>query len=513
MIRPRSFVRTALVALVTTGLLVPAAGAATLKGQVIGASYPDGARTAVPVLLQAAVAKKAKLATPFALLSLTKVSKATATGGAVSLDRLRIGDAFTVKGTVTKAARKSAYPKLKASGLRLTKRGSTRSAAELSDQIDQLTTYVQALGTYTVGQVTDLRSQLAGLRADLSTLSALVKAIQASIPGLPADPANTLTTLITQVSTLQSQLTSLTGQLTTATSDISALAAKLAGINPGDLTAALANIGQLQALVGGINVPGLNTQLATLLGNIGGTNAGTLTGQIGSLQTALGTAQSQLTFLCTTAGLVKGTILGGLLTGGFEPDRLPVGGTSIGPFAGLRLAAPARDRDLAGAHHLDQPERAHQRSKRLDLVVGAGDLDHDRAPADVDDLAAEDLGDLHHLTALEPSAETLNSASSRATASSGSRSRIFSTLMSLWSCLVTWSIGCLAPSTVSVMRDTAGSSVGPTASVSMLKPRRANSPRSGSGRPACSRRGSRACACAPCAGPPAASRSSSDSSS
>ncbi len=50
------------------------------------------------------------------------------------------------------------------------------------------------------------------------------------------------------------------------------------------------------------------------------------------------------------------------------------------------------------------------------------------------------------------------------------------TLTSLCSCLVTWSIGCIAPSRVSVMREMWSSSVGPTVSVSMLKPRRANSP-------------------------------------
>src|SRR3954449_4694945 len=75
-----------------------------------------------------------------------------------------------------------------------------------------------------------------------------------------------------------------------------------------------------------------------------------------------------------------------------------------------------------------------------------------------------------------PSTATLKSASSRATVSPGSRSRIFRTLISLCSCLVTWSIGCSAPSTVSVTRDTFSSSVGPTVSVSMLNPRRANKP-------------------------------------
>ena len=75
-----------------------------------------------------------------------------------------------------------------------------------------------------------------------------------------------------------------------------------------------------------------------------------------------------------------------------------------------------------------------------------------------------------------PSAAILNSASSRATVSPGSRSRIFRTLTSLCSCLVTWSIGCSAPSTVRVIRDRWSSSVGPTVRVSMLNPRRAKSP-------------------------------------
>src|SRR5665811_855834 len=77
---------------------------------------------------------------------------------------------------------------------------------------------------------------------------------------------------------------------------------------------------------------------------------------------------------------------------------------------------------------------------------------------------------------LSTAAETLNIAISRATVSSGSISRIFSTLTSLCSCLVTWSIGWTTPSRVRVTRETLGSSVGPTASVSMLKPRRENRP-------------------------------------
>src|SRR6187551_2315308 len=53
---------------------------------------------------------------------------------------------------------------------------------------------------------------------------------------------------------------------------------------------------------------------------------------------------------------------------------------------------------------------------------------------------------------LSTAAETLNIAISRATVSSGSMSRIFSTLTSLCSCLITWSIGWTPPSRVSMLK-------------------------------------------------------------
>src|SRR3954470_4322827 len=68
----------------------------------------------------------------------------------------------------------------------------------------------------------------------------------------------------------------------------------------------------------------------------------------------------------------------------------------------LRLAATAADRDLAGPHHLDEPEGPHELLEGPDLVRRPRHLDDDRAPRDVDDLAAEDLADLHDLRALGP---------------------------------------------------------------------------------------------------------------
>src|ERR1700683_3723440 len=77
---------------------------------------------------------------------------------------------------------------------------------------------------------------------------------------------------------------------------------------------------------------------------------------------------------------------------------------------------------------------------------------------------------------LSASARILTRISSRWTVAPGSSSTILSTLMSLLSCLVTCSSGCSSPLTTIVMREISSCSVGPTASESMLKLRRANSP-------------------------------------
>src|SRR6516165_4025229 len=77
---------------------------------------------------------------------------------------------------------------------------------------------------------------------------------------------------------------------------------------------------------------------------------------------------------------------------------------------------------------------------------------------------------------LSASALILIRISSRCTVEPGSSSTIFSTLMSLLSCLVTCSSGCSSQLTTMVMRESSSCSVGPTASESMLKLRRANRP-------------------------------------
>src|SRR4029450_3582851 len=62
-------------------------------------------------------------------------------------------------------------------------------------------------------------------------------------------------------------------------------------------------------------------------------------------------------------------------------------------------AAAARDGDFAGADQLDQAEWPNHALEGLDLVVCARDLHGHAALRNVHGLAAEDLGELHHLGA------------------------------------------------------------------------------------------------------------------
>ena len=74
------------------------------------------------------------------------------------------------------------------------------------------------------------------------------------------------------------------------------------------------------------------------------------------------------------------------------------------------------------------------------------------------------------------SERTLTSRSSRSIAMSGCTSITSITSISLSSCLATWSTECFVQSTRIVITERSSRSVGPTARLSMLKPRRENSP-------------------------------------
>jgi hypothetical protein len=124
-------------------LLLPGAAdakTATLQGQIVGPAYAAGTRTAVPVLLKSASARRAELRTPLALLLVPSSSTVRAAGRAVRPMALRAGDVFQAKTAVPAVARRAVYPSLtlRKGALSVSKRGSAPSATELQDQINAL---------------------------------------------------------------------------------------------------------------------------------------------------------------------------------------------------------------------------------------------------------------------------------------------------------------------------------------------------------------------------------------
>ena len=140
-----------------------------------------------------------------------------------------------------------------------------------------------------------------------------------------------------------------------------------------------------------------------------------------------------------------------------------------------RLRAGPAEPDPPGADELLEAVRADELLERVELLGMADDLEHDRVCPEVGDPRVERLRERDELAAaLGAGAATLRSASSRSTASSGSSSLTRRTFTSLCICFSICSSGCCSQSTRSVMRETSCRSVGPTARLSMLKPRRAN---------------------------------------
>src|SRR6266702_1581663 len=66
------------------------------------------------------------------------------------------------------------------------------------------------------------------------------------------------------------------------------------------------------------------------------------------------------------------------------------------PHLGRAAAAAGQD-DLSGAHQLFDPERLQHPLQRVDLPRIARTLDGKGPLADVDDLGAKDVADLHNL--------------------------------------------------------------------------------------------------------------------
>src|SRR6476620_5042640 len=132
--------------------------------------------------------------------------------------------------------------------------------------------------------------------------------------------------------------------------------------------------------------------------------------------------------------------------------------------------------DHAGLHHFANAVRLQHLEHGLELRRRASDLDAERLRTHIDYLRMNSSAVSMTPCRVCSSARTFTRSSSRCTAWFSSSSTIFSTLTSLFSCFVTCSRALPSTPTTIVMRDSPGCSVGPTASDSMLNPRRLNSP-------------------------------------
>src|SRR6476620_2832840 len=152
-----------------------------------------------------------------------------------------------------------------------------------------------------------------------------------------------------------------------------------------------------------------------------------------------------------------------------------LGGSGAAEAAVGDRARPAPHRDHPRLDELLDAERLEDVEEGAQLVGVAGRLDDDGVGRHVDDLGLEELDRVDDLAAggrVGAHLDEQDLALHR-------RVRVelddLEHLMSLLSCLVTCSSAAASTSTTTVMREMSGSSVGPTASELMLKPRREKS--------------------------------------
>jgi uncharacterized phage infection (PIP) family protein YhgE len=244
---------------------------AKLDGQLIAAAATKGSKVTAPILLTEKSAKKLKLRSPLATLTI-KASRTlpapSPTGQGtvqISPSTLRAGDALVGKAK-RKGKGKALMPMLAGSKLTVTSRESRYSVEELTDALTALYGQVSALGL----RVDALESGLATLQAQLDQLRRDQQGLQDEIDSL-----------ITQITNLQGLL----DDLTNVVNGLPTMA---------DLQAALAAITQLQADLDTLEalIPGLATDA-----------------ELAAVQTAL---QGQITTingqLTTITGQVNGLI-------------------------------------------------------------------------------------------------------------------------------------------------------------------------------------------------------------
>jgi len=325
--------------------VAPAASSA-VKGQVVGSPYvADATRTAVPVLLSKESARAAKLKSPLGVVIVPRRATMSTPSGAVLPGRLRLGDRFSGRATVTKEAKGATYPRLALKGMKVTKRSTQLSTQELEEQLAKtrrdvanLATFVSQLAGYTRQGFADVNARVTTLATDLAAVKTDVAAVKASVAKVAGDLAAASKDLRDRIDLVRSDLQP---QITAVADDVDALTAQLgacgtagtvldriceletglAGLNP-------ANLGPLTDRVTQISgaLTGLVNQLTglTLVGDL----PGTLTTEITNLLTNLSGLNGTVTGLTSQVGTLNGTV--STLSSGLSSVTTLVGGVNVG---------------------------------------------------------------------------------------------------------------------------------------------------------------------------------------
>jgi phage shock protein A len=289
-------------------LLAGPAVAAGMKAQVVGTPYAaSAARSAVPVLFSAQSARRNHLRSQVGVIVVARRTTLPSPDGGVLPGRLRLGDRLVLTATVPKRVRRATYVRLDARKVRVVRRSTQLSTAELADllaatraQLLALSTRVDALDASTNARLTALESALGALRNDLAALRADVASLRTRLDALAAGLDSAAVKLGAQVDQVRLDLQP---QVTAVTSQATALAGLLGDCStPSSVVGRLCGVETAVAAVDTSAVTSLTDRVTQISGALTGT-VSLLTGQTltGDLPATL--AAPVASALTTLAGL------------------------------------------------------------------------------------------------------------------------------------------------------------------------------------------------------------------
>jgi hypothetical protein len=279
-----------------------------VTAQVVGSPYVAGARSVVPVVLSSKSARAARLRSPLGVFVVSRTARIAAPAATVVRPGgLRVGDALKATVKVGSSTRSSFYPRMSAAGLRITKRSSQPSTAEIeailqqhAKQLAALAASLDDLAAYTRRGFADVDARLAALQSDIDALKAGLRSVQAGLADLAGQLTAARTELLAKIdlvsATLQPQIDALAGQLAGLVSTIGSCGPPATGL-----------AGQVCALQGQVSL-------------LTPVNLASLTSRVDQISSALTTTVSKLTNL-TLAGDLPADLtpqVSGLLTGLFN---------------------------------------------------------------------------------------------------------------------------------------------------------------------------------------------------